>query len=242
MIRLWDVQSGKEIKKFEGHVDGVNSVQFSFDGQMIVSSSYDTTIALWNVKAGERLKELKGHSGTVMYATFSPDDKCVLSASNDTTIRIWDVESGKELKKLEGHKKIINNVKYSSNGQTIISCSNDKTIRLWDVKTGYEIQNLEVYLDQIARIDISPDDDKIILHSINLYEICNQAQIEFIELKKQFILCLHFFFKSLCSFLKPFLEKVGENILLKGNIAYMAIFYLYRNICIRIKFLIILKV
>ncbi|ETN99050.1 hypothetical protein RFI_38437 [Reticulomyxa filosa] len=104
----------KEIKVLKWHSSGIRNVQFSADGQMIVSASDDCTILQWDAKSGKMLKSFEGYRNIVMKAQFFHDGKFILSCSDDATIRIWDVESGKELKKLKGHSDAINDVKYFS--------------------------------------------------------------------------------------------------------------------------------
>jgi WD40 repeat protein len=50
---VWDVATGEEKAKLEGHSDGVLSVAFSPDGKTVVSGSEDKTIRVWNVATGE---------------------------------------------------------------------------------------------------------------------------------------------------------------------------------------------
>jgi len=44
---LWDVSTGKEIKRFEGHTGTINSVNFSPDNSTIASGSSDATVRIW---------------------------------------------------------------------------------------------------------------------------------------------------------------------------------------------------
>jgi WD40 repeat protein len=77
-----------------GHIDGVNSVSFSPEGNRIVSGSEDKTLRLWNVKTGGAIGEpLIGHTGGIWSAAFSPGGTSIVSGSWDSTVRVWNVET-----------------------------------------------------------------------------------------------------------------------------------------------------
>ena len=46
-VRIWDVESGKELRKYEGHTDLVTCVAFFPDGKRIASASADGTARIW---------------------------------------------------------------------------------------------------------------------------------------------------------------------------------------------------
>nr|NCR59151.1 hypothetical protein [Microcystis aeruginosa LL13-06] len=60
-IKLWNVETGQEIRTLKGHDNSVSSVNFSPDGKTLVSGSDDNTIKLWNVETGQEIRTLKGH-------------------------------------------------------------------------------------------------------------------------------------------------------------------------------------
>jgi RNA polymerase sigma factor (sigma-70 family) len=48
-VGLWDLKTGKEIARFEGHEGGALSLAFSRDGRRLFSGSLDTTVLAWEV-------------------------------------------------------------------------------------------------------------------------------------------------------------------------------------------------
>ncbi|MDA2933125.1 WD40 repeat domain-containing protein [Acidobacteria bacterium AH-259-D05] len=48
-VRLWDVESGREVMCFDGHNTSVHSVAFSPDAQYALSGGKDSTLRLWKL-------------------------------------------------------------------------------------------------------------------------------------------------------------------------------------------------
>ena len=89
-VRLWEVETGKQLATLTGHSDSVWSVAFSPDGKKLASGSRDQTVRLWEVETGKQLATLTGHSSDVLSVAFSPDGKKLASGSWDQTVRLWD--------------------------------------------------------------------------------------------------------------------------------------------------------
>ena len=87
-VRLWDVESGKELKKYEGNSTSVSSVAFSPDGKKVVSGSHDQTVRLWDVDSGKEFKKYEGHSDSVCSVAFHLRNLDLLGGINYFNVQI----------------------------------------------------------------------------------------------------------------------------------------------------------
>jgi len=77
--------------ELQGNQEGLGGVNFSPDGQSIVTVSRDRSIKLWQ-NDGTLLKTLFGHDSAVWQAEFDPQGKTIVSASEDNSVIIWDLK------------------------------------------------------------------------------------------------------------------------------------------------------
>ncbi|MFJ2001108.1 protein kinase domain-containing protein [Streptomyces chartreusis] len=133
VLRLWDVETGACLRKFEGHDRSVQTVCMSADGTLAVSGSTDNTIRLWDVATGRCLRVLRGHTGSVNAVRISADARTVVSGAVDNTVRLWDVATGRCLRTFDGHTDSVGAVGLSADGRRAVSAGTDGTVRLWQL-------------------------------------------------------------------------------------------------------------
>ena len=63
-INLWDLGSGKRIKKMTGHKASIYSLAFSAESSLLVSGSADWTMKCWDVKAAGGLLNKQQNGAT----------------------------------------------------------------------------------------------------------------------------------------------------------------------------------
>lgn len=72
LIKLWDVNNGKQVLQLEGHKEGVWSVVYSPEGKELLSGSCDSTLMVWDLKKAKPARTLQGHKNKSIYSvTFS---------------------------------------------------------------------------------------------------------------------------------------------------------------------------
>jgi mono/diheme cytochrome c family protein len=156
-LRLWYVETGKELRRFVGHTDEVSAVAFSPGGQFALSGSADRTLRLWNLATGREVYRLTGHTDRVQCVAFSADARLAVSCGQDHMVRVWDLTTGKELRSLSGHSAWVSGVAFSPNGRRILSVSHDQTVRLWDTESGRELNRLPGPSRELYSVAFSPD-------------------------------------------------------------------------------------
>ena len=146
-IKIWDIETGDEIRNLEGHENGIRCLQF--DDTKLISGSVDRTVKIWNWHTGECLSTLPGHTGGVISLHF--DATILISGSMDKTIKIWNFEE-KSTFMLRGHTDWVNAVKLDSASRTVLSASDDCTVRLWDLDTKSCIKTFEGHVGQVQQV------------------------------------------------------------------------------------------
>src|SRR5207247_9691666 len=58
-MRLWDLEAGKEVRRFEGHEGKVRAVAFSADGKQAASGCVlgDANLRVWDVETGKEVSK-----------------------------------------------------------------------------------------------------------------------------------------------------------------------------------------
>lgn len=145
-VRLWDVATGREVRRFSGHEDqGYNdspSAAFSPDGKIVaVGLGSSEPICLWDAATGKKLRELESPHWSWGHLAFSADGKTLAAASERHRIAVWNAATGRLLHQLDGGEKELDltvPIAFSPDGRLLASGGLGESFHLWDVKTGKE--------------------------------------------------------------------------------------------------------
>ncbi|MCJ1352034.1 MAG: hypothetical protein MMC33_002018 [Icmadophila ericetorum] len=89
-IRLWNVHTGKCLRTYFGHVEGVWSL--AADTLRIVSGAEDRSVKVWDTRTGKCERTLTGHAGPVTCVGLS--DSRMATGSEDCEVRLYSFRPG----------------------------------------------------------------------------------------------------------------------------------------------------
>jgi RNA polymerase sigma factor (sigma-70 family) len=148
-IRLWDVQTGKEMQRLEGHKDQtteqrwINSIAFVPKGRLLAETARDGTVRVWDVAAATEVHKSEVGGGFAYSLAVAPTGKTIALAGPNNLVHLLDVIPGKtNLRKIEGHQDRVEGVAFSPDGELLASAALDGTVRVWNAGTGEQIHLL----------------------------------------------------------------------------------------------------
>jgi WD40 repeat protein len=163
-VAIWDLESGRIIRRFTGDTKSTDTVSISPDRKSIASIS--GSIRIWDILSGNLQREIRDLATNRM--AMSPDWQNVAAdGSVFQGVKLYQVlkiatsQDGAVERTLFGHGNSITRIVYSADGKFIASGSDDKTARFWDAKTGKLLRSFSGYQGSVAAVAISPDNQRV---------------------------------------------------------------------------------
>lgn len=154
-IRMWDTNSGQVLRDFRGHKSYIRSINFSPDGNRILSSSYDS-LKLWDSQTTQLVLNVPSYTSWGNSSLFALGSNAIVADCKDNSIKLCSTTNGEVIREFLGHTERIMALDVTPDGQFLISASDDQTIKIWDIKTGGMIREF-AHPSKIWAIACSPD-------------------------------------------------------------------------------------
>lgn len=141
-IRLWDLKTGAQLSRLEGHRGRVLAIAFSPNRPLLASASDDGTVRLWDLTPeaiGSRTWEI---GASVTAVAFSPDGATLVTGGSDGAIRWWDVASGEQIRLIDARDGI-EGLGIAADGTFVVSTHAPKGVRIWSLSDGEMIGPIE---------------------------------------------------------------------------------------------------
>jgi WD40 repeat protein len=167
-IRLWDLQTGKEVLHSNAHPGGVTTVQFAPDGRSFLTIGADEVVDLWDLQPSSEYPVIHTDPGGTTGApiSFSLGGTLVgtaaLQGSMGEVIRVWNARTGDLVTTVTSTTALA--ADFSPDDKTIATASGT-TVRVGDIATGKE---LHVFTEALPlnEVNFSPDGRSLLLTGV----------------------------------------------------------------------------
>lgn len=135
-VRWWDVSSGEQVSRLDGHADYVRAAALSPQSEdLVATGGYDHLCKLWDVRcpSGNNQVAEFDHGQPVESIAFFPSESLLLTVGGQR-LSCWDVTGRKLLYQFDAHQKTISTVKVVDvDGQLrVLTGSLDGHIKVFD--------------------------------------------------------------------------------------------------------------
>ncbi len=164
-IRLWNMDTGREIAILTGHQTSVETIAFHpHKSGLLYSGDRNGIIKLWRVMDGEELNSIDPQQSKVNALAMSNDGKLLISAGSDKTIKIWDLNltderSIEHLVTFKHHHLSVNDVAFNPIDSDVkfASVSSDRYAILWGLESKAPLSILTAHTQAVKTLAFSPD-------------------------------------------------------------------------------------
>jgi WD40 repeat protein len=91
-LRLWNLETGKQLATLTGSSKPATGVQFSPDSRLLAAGG-DKALWIWEADSQKAHKLEDRGMGTVFSTSFSLDRKYLVSTGSDKAVRVWNAET-----------------------------------------------------------------------------------------------------------------------------------------------------
>jgi WD40 repeat protein len=126
-LRIWDVESGKQLLASAANEEDMREVAFTRDGKRLLAEGSDRKIKVWDAATGRELRSFT-HGVTGRGWKLSPDEKYLAVYGLDC--KLYDFATGKELRTYKGHP-VFESVEFSPEGKHLVS-GGGQTVKVWN--------------------------------------------------------------------------------------------------------------
>jgi WD40 repeat protein len=161
VLRIWDPETGAELRAIRGHRSTTMTVLFLPDGTRLVSGGQHDPIRVWNLSTGDLVLKIEPTQGYFSALALSPDGRTLATGTSEKiawiqekaereqngafAVQLWDLATGQELRKLfertwDGVSKDegagITSLGFSPDGRSLFAAGRHQPLRIWNLDTG----------------------------------------------------------------------------------------------------------
>ncbi|RMJ08363.1 hypothetical protein CDV36_012018 [Fusarium kuroshium] len=109
----------------------ISKMDFSADGNVLYSASYENTVVLWDTATGQCLRTIECPCTAITAVVCSRDRVAVGSTRGN--VAILNLDEGSQTQILPGHESATGSLAFSPDGELLASFANGSSAKIWDL-------------------------------------------------------------------------------------------------------------
>jgi WD40 repeat protein len=187
IVKVWDVESFREMATFAGHPEPIHRVRFTPDGRWLATCGHEGTVRIWQI-GQEQPVAILTNGFPVSAEDISPDGRLLAAAGGPVFghreakggLWLWDLPGRQRAHSLEGDLQDAREVAFAPGGRYLAAGLRDGSVRLWHPATGRFLQSWSAHSRAVFCLAFSPDGRWLASGSLDatiaLYDLSSPAR------------------------------------------------------------------
>lgn len=174
IVRIWNIESGKETVAFPPQANRVEGIALSPNGKLLAATDANGLLAVYKTDGSDKKPVLGVQASDSNAANlgilFTTDGTKIFTAGGDQNPRLT-VAPGPDgasvpgmattALRFPGHANRINAVAGTKDGKLFATASEDFTVRVWDAASGKTLRHFQGLISKATAVAIRPDGKQI---------------------------------------------------------------------------------
>jgi WD40 repeat protein/uncharacterized caspase-like protein len=169
-VYLWDVATGREVRRFAEHSGSIIDAAFSPDGRLVLTlegqrrgAELSLIVHFWDVTTGREVRRLgQAVTGKIENAVVASSERVIVVENSvdepwATRLRLLDLTTGRETQRIESVAANVAFAAFSPNGRLALIGSHNEDLRLWDITTGQVVHRFAERIEFLKSVAFSSD-------------------------------------------------------------------------------------
>jgi hypothetical protein len=147
-IRLWEIDSGREIRTLPAHEHYTQALAFSPDAKLLASGGDRGRVILRDVASGQERLRIEHPEKSLAQIAFSPDGRMLATIGygrgTDAPLRLWDTANGERIDELRSPGADIKTFAFSPDGSILVGAGSDHKLHIWELTSSQKLTSISL--------------------------------------------------------------------------------------------------
>lgn len=163
-VRLYQLETGKQMAKLAGHHDWVRALDFAAKGEELLTAGNDGRVLLWSLAESTEFKTadpkpIELHRGKPALAALrcAHHHPWLGVVGRESTVRMFDLSTRKQIREITGPSNDLRAIAFSVDDSLLAVAGSAGKITIWNAGTGEVVAELAPHRRMIHALAFSPD-------------------------------------------------------------------------------------